>query len=128
MTELEALVVRPCWLFLEVHTDPETVGLREPSLKGRAQTATAAVREIGCTLIARGSRRIEDHRLTPYPGQIYRGGPILCGVLSGLDHTPWPVPGKGRCPWRDVPFGCCTCARTARIPAATRPPADDNLR
>ena len=94
ITKLETFFVKPRWLFLKVHTDEGVVGLGEPVVEGRAQTVAAAVPEIGRYLIGRDPRRIEQHWQAIYRGQFYRGGPVLCSALSGIEQALWDITGK----------------------------------
>ena len=94
ITKLETLFVKPRWLFLKVHTDEGIVGLGEPIVEGRVQTVAAAVHEIGRYLIGQDPLRIEHHWQAIYRGQFYRGGPVLCSALSGIEHALWDITGK----------------------------------
>jgi galactonate dehydratase len=94
ITKLETFFVKPRWLFLKVHTDEGLVGLGEPVVEGRAQTVAAAVQEIGRYLIGQDPRRIEHHWQAIYRGQFYRGGPVLCSALSGIEQALWDITGK----------------------------------
>jgi galactonate dehydratase len=94
ITRLETFHVKPRWLFLKVHTDEGIVGLGEPIVEGRAQTVAAAVQEIGRYLIGQDPRRIEHHWQAIYRGQFYRGGPVLCSALSGIEQALWDITGK----------------------------------
>ncbi len=94
ITRLETLFVKPRWLFLKVHTDEGIVGLGEPVVEGRSQTVAAAVHEIGRYLIGQDPRRIEHHWQAIYRGQFYRGGPVLCSALSGIEQALWDITGK----------------------------------
>jgi galactonate dehydratase len=94
ITRLETLFVKPRWLFLKVHTDEGIVGLGEPVVEGRAQTVAAAVHEIGRYLIGQDPRRIEHHWQAIYRGQFYRGGPVLCSAISGIEQALWDITGK----------------------------------
>ncbi|NWG22205.1 MAG: galactonate dehydratase [Chloroflexi bacterium] len=94
ITRLETIFVRPRWLFLKVHTDEGIVGLGEPIVEGRAQTVAAAVHEIGRYLIGQDPRRIEHHWQAIYRGQFYRGGPVLCSAISGIEQALWDITGK----------------------------------
>jgi galactonate dehydratase len=94
ITRLEMFHVQPRWLFLKVHTDEGIVGLGEPIVEGRAQTVAAAVQEIGRYLIGQDPRRIEHHWQAIYRGQFYRGGPVLCSALSGIEQALWDITGK----------------------------------
>jgi galactonate dehydratase len=99
ITKLETMHVRPRWLFLRIHTDAGIVGLGEPVVEGRAQTVETAVQEIGRYLIGQDPRRIEHHWQAIYRGQFYRGGPVLCSAISGIEQALWDITGK----WLDVP-------------------------
>ncbi len=94
ITRLETIFVKPRWLFLKIHTDEGIVGLGEPIVEGRAQTTAAAVHEIGRYLIGQDPRRIEHHWQAIYRGQFYRGGPVLCSALSGIEQALWDITGK----------------------------------
>jgi len=94
ITKLETLFVKPRWLFLKVHTDEGIVGLGEPIVEGRAQTVAAAVHEAGRYLIGQDPRRIEHHWQAIYRGAFYRGGPVLCSALSGIEQALWDITGK----------------------------------
>lgn len=99
ITQLETIFVKPRWLFLKVHTDAGIVGLGEPVVEGRSQTVAAAVHEIGRYLIGQDPRRIEHHWQAIYRGQFYRGGPVLCSALSGIEQALWDIVGQ----WLEVP-------------------------
>ena len=99
ITKLETLHIKPRWLFLKIHTDEGIVGWGEPIVEGRAQTVETAVHEIGRYLIGQDPRLIEHHWQAIYRGQFYRGGPVLCSALSGIEQALWDILGK----WLDVP-------------------------
>ena len=81
-------------MILKIHTDEGIVGLGEPTLEGREQTVAAAIQEIGAFLIGQDPRRIEHIWQAIYRGQFYRGGPVLCSALSGIEHALWDITGK----------------------------------
>jgi len=94
ITKLETFFVKPRWLFLKMHTDEGIVGLGEPILEGKAQTVAAAVHEMGRYLIGQDPRRIEHHWQAIYRGSFYKGGPIICSALSGIEQAMWDITGK----------------------------------
>ncbi len=94
ITRLETFFVKPRWLFLKISTDEGLVGWGEPVVEGRSQTVAAAVQEIGRYLIGQDPRRIEHHWQAIYRGQFYRGGPVLCSALSGIEQALWDITGK----------------------------------
>ena len=58
ITRLQTLLVKPRWLFLEVHTDEGIVGLGEPILEGRAKTCavSSCVSPMSATVLRSRSR------------------------------------------------------------------------
>lgn len=94
ITRLETFFIKPRWMILKIHTDEGIVGLGEPTLEGREQTVAAAVQEMGRFLIGQDPRRIEHLWQAVYRGQFYRGGPILCSALSGIEQALWDITGK----------------------------------
>jgi galactonate dehydratase len=94
ITKLETCFIKPRWVILKIHTDEGIVGLGEPTLEGREQTIAAAIQEIGRYLVGQDPRRVEHHWQAIYRGQFYRGGPILCSALSGIEQALWDITGK----------------------------------
>ena len=94
ITHFELLHVRPRWVILKVHTDAGIVGLGEPTLEGRAQTVVMAVREYERMLIGQDPRRIEHLWQMMYRQTFYRGGPVLCSAISGIEQALWDILGK----------------------------------
>lgn len=94
ITRLELFHVKPRWLFLKMHTDEGLVGWGEPVVEGRAQTVATAVRELEAYLIGKDPRQIEHHFQAMYRHQFYRGGPVLCSAISGVEHAMWDIYGK----------------------------------
>ena len=94
ITKLELIHVKPRWLFLKMHTDEGIVGWGEPVVEGRARTVATAVDELGTYLIGKDPRQIEHHFQAMYRHQFYRGGPVLCSAISGVEHAMWDIYGK----------------------------------
>ena len=94
ITKLETFFVKPRWVFLKMSTDEGLVGWGEPIVEGWSRTTAEAVHEIGRYLIGQDPRRIEHHWQTIYRGGFYRGGPVLCSALSGLEQAMWDIKGK----------------------------------
>ena len=99
ITKLETFFVRPRWVFLKMHTDEGVTGWGEPIVEGWSHTVATAVQEMGRYLIGKDPRRIEQHWQALYRGAFYRGGPVLCSALSGIEQAMWDVTGK----WLNVP-------------------------
>jgi galactonate dehydratase len=94
ITKLETFLVKPRWLFLQVHTDEGLVGLGEPITEGRALTCARAVDELAPYLIGKDPRRVVHHWQAMYRHAFYRGGPILTSALSGVEQALWDLAGK----------------------------------
>ena len=94
ITKLETYLVKPRWMFLEIHTDAGFIGLGEPITEGRALTCQAAVKEIEPYLIGKDPRAVVHHWQAIYRHAFYRGGPILTSALSGIDQALWDIKGK----------------------------------
>ena len=94
ITKLETFFVKPRWVFLKMHTDEGVVGWGEPIVEGWSRTVAAAVGEMGRYLIGQDPRRIEHHWQVLYRGGFYRGGPVLCSALSGVEQAMWDITGK----------------------------------
>jgi len=94
VTALELFAVPPRWLFLKLSTDEGIAGWGEPIVEGRVATTRAAVEELGELVIGRDPFRIEDHFQVLWRGGFYRGGPVLCSALSGIEQALWDIKGR----------------------------------
>lgn len=92
--KLETFFVQPRWMFLKITTDEGLCGWGEPIVEGRARTVAMAIREYEPVLIGADPRRIEDLWQLMYRGTFYRGGPILCSAISGIEQALWDIKGK----------------------------------
>jgi len=94
ITKVETFLVKPRWLFLQMHTDEGLVGLGEPILEGRALTCARAVDELAPYLIGKDPTRVVHHWQAMYRHAFYRGGPLLTSALSGVEQALWDLAGK----------------------------------
>jgi len=94
ITRLETLHLRPRWLVVRVHTDSGHSGLGEATLEGRCRTVETALQEMSHWLVGQDPRRIEFIWQHLFRGGFYRGGPVLCSALSGIDQALWDLLGK----------------------------------
>lgn len=94
ITNLELFPVPPRWLFLKVSTDEGLVGWGEPIVEGKPETSAAAVRELSTQLLGRDPFRIEDIVQVLGKSGFYRGGPVLCSALAGIEQALWDIKGK----------------------------------
>lgn len=94
ITRLETYLVKPRWLFLEVHTDEGITGLGEPIVEGRAKTCAEAVAEAAPYLEGQDPNLVVHHWQAIYRHAFYRGGPVLTSALSGIEQALWDIKGK----------------------------------
>ncbi|MEO6963840.1 MAG: galactonate dehydratase [Puia sp.] len=94
IVQLELFKVPPRWLFLKISTDQGIDGWGEPVVEGKADTVSAAVKEMSGYLIGQDPGRIEDIWQLLYRGGFYRGGPLLMSAISGIDQALWDIKGK----------------------------------
>lgn len=94
IARLETVHLRPRWLVVRVHTDVGLTGLGEATLEGRCLTVETALHEMGRWLIGQDPRRIEHIWQHLFRGGFYRGGPVLCSALSGIDQALWDLLGQ----------------------------------
>ena len=94
ITDLKMVHIRPRWMFLKIETDEGIVGWGEPVVEGRARTVEAAVNELRPILIGADPLKIEHLWQMMYRGTFYRGGPVLCSAISGIEMALWDIKGK----------------------------------
>lgn len=94
ITRLETFHVRPRWLLVCVHTDSGLCGWGEATLEGRSLTVETMIHEMGQWLVGQDPRRIEHIWQHLYRGSFYRGGPVHCSALAGIDTALWDILGR----------------------------------
>jgi galactonate dehydratase len=94
VTGLELFAVPPRWLFLKLSTDEGVCGWGEPIVEGRVATTRAAVEELGELVVGADPFRIEDLFQVMWRGGFYRGGPVLCSAMSGIEQALWDIKGR----------------------------------
>lgn len=91
--------VKPRYLLLRIETDNGLVGWGEPTLEGHNRVVEAAVRQLLDLIRREDVRRIEHLWQRMYRSGFYRGGPVLCSAISGIEQALWDIKGK----WLNVP-------------------------
>lgn len=99
IVDIQTIAIRPRWLVLRLTTDEGVVGYGEPTLEGHVPAVAAEIRGWREHLIGADPRRIQHHWQALFRQAFYRGGPVQCSAISGLEQAMWDVVGK----WLDVP-------------------------
>ncbi len=94
ISNIEIFHVKPRWSFVKISTDEGVSGWGEAVLEGRSRTVAMAVKELEPHLLGQDPRRIEHLWQAMYRGTFYRGGPILCSAISGIEQALWDILGK----------------------------------
>ncbi|MBQ6366598.1 MAG: galactonate dehydratase [Oscillospiraceae bacterium] len=92
--DLKMIHIRPRWMFLKIETDEGIVGWGEPVVEGRSRTVETAVNEFRSILIGQDPLKIQHLWQLMYRGTFYRGGPVLCSAISGIEMALWDIKGK----------------------------------
>lgn len=94
ITGLRTFHVLPRWLLVAIDTDRGSTGWGEAVVEGQARVVEQLLRDLAEYLIGQDPRRIEHHWQVMYRGAFYRGGPVLCSAISGIDQALWDITGK----------------------------------
>lgn len=94
ITNIEMIHLRPRWMFLKIETDEGITGWGEPVVEGRARTVETAINELKPLLIGADPLRSEHLWQQMYRGTFYRGGPVFCSAISGIEMALWDIKGK----------------------------------
>ena len=97
ITQLEILPTQlgaRVFVYVRLHTDEGLVGLGEPACSGKEQALVGALRELETYLIGADPFQIEKLWSLMYRHAFWRGGPVLSGALSGVEHALWDLKGK----------------------------------
>ena len=82
------------WVFVRVETDEGLHGLGEATLEGKAETIVAAVAELSRKVVGQEAGRIQHLWQVMYRHSFWRGGPVLCSAISGIEQALWDIAGK----------------------------------
>ncbi len=82
------------WLFVKVETSNGLVGYGEGTLESREKTVETAVLELKRYLVGKDPTEIERHWQAMYRGTFWKGGPVLCSAISGVEQALWDILGK----------------------------------
>ncbi|MGI6207691.1 MAG: galactonate dehydratase [Anaerolineae bacterium] len=96
---VDTLAVKPRWLLVKVTTDEGIVGWGEATLEGHIPAVAAEIGHWRDRLLGEDPRRIQHLWQRMYRHAFYRGGPIQCSAISGLEQALWDIVGR----WLDVP-------------------------
>ncbi|CAM3821406.1 MULTISPECIES: galactonate dehydratase [Paenibacillus] len=94
ITAVNVLHVKPRFTFVKIATDEGITGWGEAVVEGMSRTVETALQELKEFLIGEDPTRIEFLWQAMYRGLFYRGGPVLCSAISGVDQALWDILGK----------------------------------
>ena len=97
ITQLEILPVPfggRFYNYVKLHTDEGIIGIGEAACSGKEQALHGALRDAEQYLIDAHPFQIEKLHSLIYRNAFWRGGPVLMGALSGIEHALWDIKGK----------------------------------
>ncbi|HVC34951.1 MAG TPA: galactonate dehydratase [Chloroflexota bacterium] len=91
---LPATIGRRIYVYVKIHTDEGVIGIGEAACSGKEKALIGAIQELDRYLIGANPFEIEKLWSVIYRHAFWRGGPVLCGALSGVEHALWDIKGK----------------------------------
>jgi galactonate dehydratase len=91
---LPATVGRRIYVYVKITTDEGITGIGEAACSGKERALFGAIEELHRYLIGANPFEIEKLWSLMYRHAFWRGGPVLCGALSGVEHALWDIKGK----------------------------------
>ncbi len=82
------------YVYVKLHTDEGVVGIGESACSGKEQALIGALRDLEHRLIGANPFEIEKLWSLIYRTAFWRGGPVLIGALSGIEHALWDIKAK----------------------------------
>ena len=80
--------------YIRLHTDEGIVGIGEAACSRKDQALIGALHDAEPHLIGADPFQIERLWSLIYRNAYWRGGPVLMGALSGIEHALWDIKGK----------------------------------
>ncbi len=93
ITQIRCYAVPPRWVFVKIETDEGISGWGE-CLGDKAFVVKEAVHSFEHALLQQNPLNITHHWQSMYRGPFWRGGPILCAAISGLEMALWDILGR----------------------------------
>ena len=91
---LAATIGRRPFVYVKLHTDEGIVGIGEAACLDKEGPLLAAIADLERYLVGADPFQIEKLWSLIYRQAFWRGGPLLCGALSGVEHALWDIKGK----------------------------------
>jgi galactonate dehydratase len=82
------------WILCKITTTDGLEGWGEAGISGKDLTLAAAIKDNERYLKGKDPINIEEHWQYIYRRAFFRGGPILTGAISAIDHALWDITGK----------------------------------
>ena len=91
---LPATIGRRIYVYVKIETDQGVYGVGEAACSGKERALLGAIEELHRYLVGADPFEIERLWQHMYRHAFWRGGPVLCGALSGVEHALWDIKGK----------------------------------
>ncbi len=91
---IPASVGRRIYVYVRITTDEGIAGIGEAACSGKERALIGAIQELDKYRIGANPFEIEKLWSLIYRNAFWRGGPVLCGALSGVEHALWDIKGK----------------------------------
>jgi galactonate dehydratase len=91
---IAATIGRRPFVYVKLHTDDGIVGIGEAACLDKERALLATIDELQRYLIGANPFQIEKLWSLMYRQAFWRGGPLLCGALSGVELALWDIKGK----------------------------------
>jgi galactonate dehydratase len=82
------------YVYVKIFTDDGIVGIGEAACSNKEKALLGAIDELRQYLVGANPFEIEKLWSLMYRHAFWRGGPVLCGALSGVEHALWDIKGK----------------------------------
>jgi galactonate dehydratase len=91
---LPASIGERTYTYVILRTDEGITGIGEAACSGKERALLGAISELEHYLIGADPSEIEKLWTLMYRNAFWRGGPVLCGALSGMEQALWDIKGK----------------------------------
>ncbi len=94
INKVDVFHIKPRWMLVKISTDEGITGWGEPTLEGKATVIEEMIKVFETVILGEDPMRIEYLYHKMYRGGFYRGGPVICSTISGIEQALWDIKGK----------------------------------